>query len=200
MARRQSKDPLERYDTPAWVTRALIKHGPVQGWHVIEPCAGAGAMVDVLVEADCIVAAFDIEPRRDDITQLDTCMPGIFEQIRLGYGADLALITNPPFSRASEYQRRGALFRRTALLVRLSWLERTRDRLDVPDPVRLIVLPRPRFIGRGEDMVTVAWACWGDWAPGIIRLSRKDCEGLDAPAFSRPRVVLPFRRLEVPRR
>lgn len=174
-ARRQSADPLERYDTPDWCTRALIQHGPVSGGCVLEPCAGAGAMVDVLREAGCVVAAFDIEPRREDISPVDTLTPGFFEQIAATHGTDISLVSNTPFSLAASYQRRGQMFRRTALLVRITWLERTRDRADIPDPVRLIVLPRPKFAGKGSDSATCVWACWGDWQPGIVRLSREDC-------------------------
>lgn len=188
MTRRQSADPLERYDTPPWMTRALIRRAGVQrGWKVIEPMAGCGAMAGVLVEAGCQVAAFDIEPRADGIAQIDTMTPGFFEQIAVTHGRDLAIITNPPFSLAADLARRALRFVRVALLVRITWLEMTRDRCDIPDPDLVLVLPRPTFIGKGSDSATCVWACWGEWAQsGVVRLSREDCAQYLPPIGAAP--------------
>lgn len=83
-ARRQSPDVLERYDTPPWITCALIAHAGVRlGPRVIEPMAGCGAMADVLrTHADCEIAAFDIEPRADGITTADVMTPGFLAKSR----------------------------------------------------------------------------------------------------------------------
>jgi len=182
--RRQSRDPLERFDTPSWVTRALIKYGPLpRGLNVIEPMAGANAMTRVLAdEGGCTVAAFDIEPRADGITQADTLAPNFFVPLAMTHdGSTISVITNPPFSKAAALWRHAQFFRRTALLVRITWLERTKDRDDVPDPVRVIVLPRPKFTRQGSDSATVVWACWGDWPPGIVRLGHHDRNQLLLP-------------------
>ncbi len=180
MARRQIADPLEAYDTPEWVTRALILHGPIIGGRVIEPCAGRAAMSFVLLEdAGCEVTSYDIAPRHAGVVKADTLAAGFFETATAT--PDVSLITNPPFSLAAEYWRRGKAFRRVALLVRITWLERTKDRQDVEDPVRVIVLPRPKFVGKGSDSATCVWACWGDWKPGIVRLSHDDKKRLQAP-------------------
>ena len=140
-------------------------------------------MVDVLRAASCDVAAFDVEPRRSDVRGVDTLALGFFGKIAAVHGTGIALVTNPPFSLAAEYWRRGQMFRRTALLVRITWLERTKDREDVADPVRVIVLPRPKFTGKGSDSATCAWCCWGDWKPGVVRLSHGDRARLQQPAW-----------------
>lgn len=147
--------------------------------------AGAGAMTDVLRDAGCDVASFDIEPRREDITQADTMAPGFFEQVAVSGHGDASVITNPAFSLAAGLWRRTRSFVRVALLVRITWLERTKDREDVSDPVRLIIVPRPKFTGKGSDSATVVWACWGGWQPGIVRLTRDDKRALEQPAVRR---------------
>ena len=59
-----------------------------------EPSAGCGMMLDQLVAADVtVVAATDIEPRRDDITRFD-----LLTATEMPAGTD-AIITNPPWGR-----------------------------------------------------------------------------------------------------
>lgn len=161
--RRQSKDSLERYDTRAWMTLALLRHsGPFHNWTIYEPCAGRGAMVDVFRRNGAHVIAHDIEPRRDDIGQADSLAS---TQVWPHSTAPDLVATNPPFSRATDLYR---LWMKTripmlAMLLRLNWLERVQSRSDVEDPSSLIVLPRMRgygFQGVNNDMVTVAWFVW----------------------------------------
>src|SRR5689334_22222849 len=83
-ARRQSPDSLERYWTWPWQTRSLFAFGTLPRIdRIIEPCAGEGWMVDVFCEHldRSQIAAFDIEPAREDIAPADTLTPGFFEQI-----------------------------------------------------------------------------------------------------------------------
>lgn len=183
IARRQSPDPLERYWTWPWQTRALFALGgvPQPILRAIEPCAGAGWMVDVLTEhfGRDQVAAFDVQPDRADVTAADTMQPGFFEQVALATERQsTALITNPPFSLLASYARRGRMFGLTALLGRITWLEPTKDREDIRDPDRVIVLPRTSFGGpsakKSSDSATAAWFIWGDVAKGIARVKRSD--------------------------
>ncbi len=177
--RRQSQDPLEFYETPPSVTRALMHVGPVRGDRVIEPMAGANAITNVLRdEAQCDVTAYDIAPRGEGIIYADSLVPGFLAERRQPH---LTVVTNPAFSLAAELWRQTRTFTRVALLVRITWLERCKDREDVADPVRLIVLPRVKFTGKGSDSATVVWACWGDWPPGIVRLTRSDLKALEQP-------------------
>lgn len=182
MARRQSADPLERYDTPAWMTRALLQHCPrLAGRSIFEPCAGAGAIASVLEgEGACVVTALDIEPRHPLIGKADTLSSTAH------WPRDpIGIVTNTPFSRAAdlvrlaEAQGVGFLF----LLARLTFLERTGDRDDLRDPDLALVLPRmkPWFTGKGTDSCTVAWFGWFSepniWPTGVRRLGKTECRG-----------------------
>jgi hypothetical protein len=53
--------PNDLFDTPAWVTLALLKHFPLVARAVWEPFAGNHAMVDVLREHGAGVSTSDIE-------------------------------------------------------------------------------------------------------------------------------------------
>lgn len=181
-SRRQSKDPLERYDTQPWMVRALIATVPhlTTQRRVIEPCAGAGAIARVLEdEAGCTVHCADLEPRAPYVMQFDTLgRPWTTDGSR-------PVITNGPFSRG------GDLFWRCLEgnvpyllnLLRLNFLERVPDRDDVLDPDWILVLPRiqPWFTGRKADSLTVAWMLWvfdlepDSWPRGITRLGKDEC-------------------------
>lgn len=206
MARRQSADPLERLDTPAWVTRALLYGYPDMGGQtIIEPCAGSGMMVDVLKEnTDNNVLGYDIAPRRGDIHESNTTSIVFWTIIahEMRERRELwAVVTNPPFSLATVLLKR--IFQVDAkalvcLLLRLSWLEAVAERADAPDPDAIIVVPRPKFIespqykaareaaGKawGGDNVTCAWCIWNhrsQWLSKhpIQRLSRATKAELD---------------------
>lgn len=86
-------------------------------------------------------------------------------------------VTNPPFSKALQivanaicYSTLGAAF-----LLRLSFLEPTRDRvkfLERQPPNKLIVLPRYSFTGDGKtDSVTCAWMIWDKSGDSFIRIA-----------------------------
>ena len=204
-ARRQSKDPLERLDTPACVTRALVRYLPaLSGMNVIEPCTGENAITRVLqAEAGCCVSAFDIEPRDAGVTQADTLTPGFFEHIAVKYGSEIAIVTNTPFSAAAKYWRRTQHFALVALLVRITWLEPAKDREDVRDPDAIIIVPRVRFTGPGAidpetgkpytggDSATVCWAIWAHedrFLPtrSIYRVNRRELAELSTARSSQP--------------
>ena len=78
------------YQTPPEAVLPLVEH---LEWPCtyIEPCAGNGALIDALAEHgyDC-EAAFDIEPQRQDILELDAREIDIF--------GGHTIITNPPWS------------------------------------------------------------------------------------------------------
>ena len=82
--------PRDYWATPRAAVTPLLNHiGSPQGY--CEPCAGNGALIDAL-DGDC-VAAFDIEPQRDNIFPMDTLSADL-----TWTGADI-IITNPPWSR-----------------------------------------------------------------------------------------------------
>lgn len=164
--RRQSADPLERYDTPAWMVRALINEAPqlltYYGPDVFfEPCAGNGAIMRVFKTAGRRMIGADIEPRNTTVRKIDTLNGRPWPSDVRGR----PVVTNPPFSRGADVFR-AAIDNRApliALLLRLNWLEPVDDRADIPAPHRLIILPRIGghwFTGKSTDSITVAWHIW----------------------------------------
>lgn len=81
------------YETPEWVTDALIPHLPVAGCVVWEPAAGGGKMVAALLRAGYDVTASDISTGRDFLTQP---APRPFR----------AIVTNPPYELATKFIER----------------------------------------------------------------------------------------------
>jgi hypothetical protein len=176
--RRQSKDPLERYDTPAWMTLALFAYAEplMYSGRFVEPCAGKGAIMRVVrAHEGCKIIGADIDPRAHGIRRLDTLRPRPWPKDMRGTD----VITNPPFSRGADAYRvafaNGA--RSIALLLRLNWLEPVDDRADIPSPHRLIILPRIGghwFAGKATDNVTVAWHVWDyDRRLGVLEPIRR---------------------------
>lgn len=82
---------LDRYETPAWVTRALIPHIPERVQRIWEPACGSGKMSKVLFSDRFGGWATDIETG-DDF--LDPSMQR--------YDMD-AIITNPPYAHAQDF-------------------------------------------------------------------------------------------------
>lgn len=79
------------YETPEWVTRALLRHFPVQKhWRILEPAAGNHKIADVLREAGAGVITLDIKTYD---------RPHDFEQdfLTFNLGRADAIITNPPY-------------------------------------------------------------------------------------------------------
>lgn len=89
------------YETPAWVTDALVPHLPSWIKRVWEPAAGHNKMVNALCAHHYEVVASDINPRGnatcDGYDFLSEAMPNI--------GID-AIITNPPFKQAQAFIER----------------------------------------------------------------------------------------------
>lgn len=81
------------YETPEWVTNALIPYLPpyIKIW---EPACGSGKMVDVLVN----------HPDFKSVTGTDISMGVNFlQKSSLPYPTPNAIITNPPFSHAQQF-------------------------------------------------------------------------------------------------
>jgi len=155
MARRKH----DFYPTPGWATEALLEYCP-QFWGAsaaIEPCAGDGAISDILRTRFAVLTTSDIDPLRNvDI---------ICDAATLEVEPDTAVITNPPFNQAIEIVRNFVEQKAMcAFLLRLSFLEPTEARgnwLSKNPPAGLIILPRISFTGDGKtDSVTCAWMVW----------------------------------------
>ena len=82
---------FDQYETPKWVTKALLPHIPKRVTTIWEPAAGSGKMVRALQCGGHVVRASDIQ---DDID---------FLTIKIDGFGDSAIITNPPYSCAQEF-------------------------------------------------------------------------------------------------
>lgn len=103
------RQPNDLYETPAWVTLALLRHFPVvAGASLWEPAAGNHKMADVLREAGAAVYASDVQryarPHDQIFDFLDERAPSppTFN----------AIVTNPPYGKGN---RLAAKFCRLAL-------------------------------------------------------------------------------------
>lgn len=173
--------PFDFYETPAWMTLALLRRVKVAG-PVLEPAAGNGAIVRVLQKAGHQWWSNDLDQTwptqgHADITQRDTwrCFP------EWNWA-----VTNLPFNVADQVVPIAHAFMLEdgglAFLLRLSWLEPTAARQDFLNqypPKRLIVLPRHDFRGSGQtDSVTSAWMVWGHVEPGIEVVTKAERDAL----------------------
>ena len=82
------------YITPEKAVLPLLPHlSP--GTRFIEPCAGTGALIDHLEKhGHKCVGAWDIDPKRSDIIQLDATCGACLPPTTIDY-----FITNPPWTR-----------------------------------------------------------------------------------------------------
>jgi hypothetical protein len=159
------------YPTPEAITRLLLKHVPMLPQRIMEPCAGAGAISEVLRTTRRTVRESDISWDTDSPKDAsDPCFWAYWGEV-----APFATVTNPPFNLASkilplayEHSPWGVAF-----LLRLSYLEPAADRAqwltNHADNLRWLipVNPRPRFRrdSKGTDSSTVAWMVWQkDWS------------------------------------
>jgi hypothetical protein len=169
------------YETPHWQIEALLERVKPSGT-IFEPCCGDGAISNFLSDY-CVenieVLTNDIELTRKADTHFDARDIHGWNNFCIGYRNKIRnkinwTITNPPFTAAFEILVNAyAHSNYVALLLRLSFLEPTRERekfLSTIPPKRVIILPRWKYNpdSKGTDSVTTAWMVWGeDIAPGV---------------------------------
>lgn len=152
------------YPTPWQITEALLNRVDVFG-AVLEPCAGNGAISDLLEERDGVdVWATDLTYRQ--LVPRDATTQKFWDH----WGKHDWVITNPPFNCAAEILAHAWKHSTVgcAFLLRLSFLEPTNQRADqlkalADSMTHLIpVSPRPKFRRdkSGSDSVTCAWFVW----------------------------------------
>jgi hypothetical protein len=163
------RQPDDFYETPAWVTRALVpKLKPLRSRaRILEPAAGAGAITGVVRKwaPDSTIYAVDIDGERLTKAEANVRIESSFLDYRAS-GFDLA-ITNPPFSLALEFIEHALGFVHTggevAMLLRLNFLgSKKRAPFWKSHPCDVYVIPkRPSFTGGGTDSCEYMWAVWG---------------------------------------
>jgi hypothetical protein len=169
---------LDLYETPRVAVEALLRAENLDA-RIWEPCAGRGAITDVLREHGHRVAAADIA---------DYGVPGqesgrdFLEEERAPEGFD-QIVTNPPFSLAQAFVEHGlALCERVVMLMRLAFLESER-RSPILDngqlarvhvfKKRLPMMHRDGWTGpRASSAVAYAWFVWERAHAGPAQLNR----------------------------
>jgi hypothetical protein len=160
---------LDFYETPEWVTEAILPHVPACT-RIVDPCAGRGAILDAMGWPE---GAWGVEIDADRVAGT-----GPFVRVYQGdaLGADPwthdkrraeLVIMNPPFLHALAFVERalaevlpgGSVF----ALLRLAFLEgAARVPFHRRAPADVYVLPRrPSFTGKGTDSSAYAWFAWG---------------------------------------
>jgi hypothetical protein len=161
-----ARSDFDFYETPAWMTRALLHHHPaIRGASVLEPACGRAAISDVLRAAGCRVGTNDIYPRHPAQMHEDAATDAFWPAATFVLGSRDWVVTNLPFNVAFEIVRRALPWARVgvAVLLRKTFLEPTEDRgpwLQAHPPTRQIGMPRYSFRGTGSDSVSCDWFIW----------------------------------------
>jgi hypothetical protein len=159
MSQRESgyeRKALDQYETPAWVTLALVPHLPEINDMIWEPACGSGKMVAALRQAGFDVTGSDIADGVDFL-----CHPA-----KSGIGA---IITNPPYALAREFIERAWHFnsvRVVAMLLRTDFDHAaTRAHLfaGCPTSAKKVVLTKRIRWFEGSDGSPSFNHCWMIW-------------------------------------
>jgi len=152
------------YETPEWVTDALMPHLPREPMRVWEPAAGSGKMVRALMKRGLTVYASDIEP-------LMQCAREDFLSCAIANAVD-AVITNPPYELATEFVQRalGSVPNTgfVAMLLRTDFDHaKTRSYLFADHPAfskKVVLTKRIKWFedSKGQPSFNHAWFIW-DW-------------------------------------
>lgn len=151
------------YETPDWVTQAIIPYiGDSKVW---EPACGRGAMAKVLGAAGLDVAASDLRERGYGVGGVN------FLTYKEEEAPDRMIVTNPPYSLAEAFVRKAILLagihrQRVALLLRNEW-DCAASRVDLfgyPFATKLVLTDRPVWIPgtKVRPRHNYAWYIW-DW-------------------------------------
>ena len=188
------RDSRDFYGTPDWATRAILPHLSALGCDlVVDPCCGAGAILDVVGKEWPDVACVGLE--LDDVLAAEARTRG--HQVHRRDALDAPswgkwarwkhplVLTNPPYKLAIDFVQRaidemfdagGAI----VMLLRLNWLaSQKRAKWMRQFTPSVHVLPRrPPFTGDGKtDATDYGWMIWQRGrAPTVSIL---ECEGAD---------------------
>jgi hypothetical protein len=175
ITKRANRRELDQYFTPVSATLSLTARVPIRG-QMFECCAGDGAIADVLRYQPGAIWRNDIDLSMPHLAwTLDATDVLNWEKVWTGFDW---VVSNPPFNQAAQiiplaYEHASVGI---AMLLRLSYLEPTKDRgywLNEHPPTQMIVLPRISFTGDGKtDSVTCAWMVWEKHKEGTIVIER----------------------------
>ncbi len=174
----------DHYPTGPWIVDRMLDKVREEWFdgRWIDPCAGDGLLIEAV---RAYAARMGFPPMWWDAVEL---RPECEE--KLAARADKVIIsdfmkvvparydvvmTNPPFSLAEEYVRACTpIAQRTLLLLRLNWIERHTDIIDLKQPDIWVLPDRPSF-GRnkhgkiGTDATAYAWFDFHQKSQGRVR-------------------------------
>lgn len=164
--RRQSKDPLEFYETPPSAVHTIRPHLP-RFSSVLDPCCGKGSLLRATGLPPAMCFGIEINKNHHEANARGR----IYFRDALDSvswpDAD-AILVNPPYSHAATFVQRALYEARSgvtvAFLLRLAFLESfTRFQLHAKHPSDVFVFSeRPSFSGNGKtDSAAYAWFVWG---------------------------------------
>ena len=161
------------YETVPEAVYPLLAVEELEGTRVWEPACGRGAIVRLLQDAECKVAASDLYeydvdfPAKFGVDFLTSKLPSNTQPLHI--------VTNPPFAQLREFAERGIhlleyTHGKLALLARLSWLEGIgRMPMFQNSPLykvwvfsrRIPMMHRPEHTGKKtSSMLSFAWFVW----------------------------------------
>jgi len=153
-SKRRKSDGIDFHSTdPRW-TYALLRNYRILG-AVLEPCAGDGAMVDVMRSRGIDVIASDLVDR------------GIYTvKDAMSYERAPNIVTNPPYSQADEMIEHFLLITEgvVAVLMRIAWLQGKKRKERIfdkkrPDTVIIVNGRMPLPNGQHSQFPHV-WVTW----------------------------------------
>lgn len=175
--RGSKRSPGDFYVTPAYCVHYLLDNVAIPGHYWLEPCAGDGAIIRATRGdprcADVCWTAIEKSAKLNrklwDLRSECIWGPTDFLKADLGPSEYHACIGNPPYSHAEAFLRRALqLSPFVAFLLSLGFLESKKrrklfDEVGIPDVY--VIVPRPRFRGKGSDACTYAWMIFRrEWA------------------------------------
>jgi hypothetical protein len=151
------RKPMDFYPTPYAALKPLLRHLEPETWFV-EPCAGNGRLIDMLVsEGHKCVGSFDVEPRRDDIRQYDASFMSMIDVMDADF-----IITNPPWDRPVLHQiiERCLLLKVPAwLLFDADWMHTRQSTPYLPRCRKIVSVGRVKWI-EDSEMAGKDNCCW----------------------------------------
>ncbi len=175
MQTRTPRQDFDAYMTPPHYLEALFEYVELpKRSGIVEPCAGDGAISDLLLAEDHQVWTNDIDKKRGATTHADARSLAFWEELTDSCDVDWT-ITNPPFDGIEDILRHSLMsVENTISLARLSILEPTISRKTLfrmfGDPNLVIVLPRYKFSEPSKDTMTCCWIGWGPLVPKVFKI------------------------------
>lgn len=155
--------PDDFYSTPAWCVEQFVGNFGLESYeHVLDPCCGDGAILDVLKSNSMSTHGIELNPERASLAMSKG--HGVLTSNALDVAwPKVPIITNPPYSLAMEFVLKGIeTGMPCAYLLRLNWLAgKKRQEFHRKHRADIYVLSkRPSFTGNGTDATEYAWFLW----------------------------------------